>query len=129
MEVFKIEKYQIKIDNSLVLNCDSLGYEYSQLDSESSGRSEDGTMYRDVIGLTHKIYCGFERMAGANLRKILKLIEKTSCTLTYYDPKDGAFVTRNMYIVVDQINITLINGEEMADPFEMRFIQMNVTSI
>ena len=35
-----MEKYQIKVNNT-TLNVDHLDFEYSQQDSESSGRSED----------------------------------------------------------------------------------------
>lgn len=124
-----MEKYQITINDSLTLDCDGLGYEYSQLDSESSGRSEDSTMFRDVLGLVNKVYCNFERASGTKLRNILNLMETTSCMLNYYCPKEGMRVTKSMYVVVDKIDIRLINGEEIAEPFEIRFIQMNTDSV
>lgn len=120
-----MERYQIKVNNTLI-NCDHLGFEYSQLDSESSGRAEDGTMYRDVIGMTNKVYAGFDYKQGGELSTLLKLADLTSASVTYNDPKEGQ-VTRNMYIVCDKIEINLINGEYVAEPFEMRFIQMDVS--
>ena len=120
-----MEKYQIKVNNTTI-NADHLGFEYSQLDSESSGRSEDGTMYRDVIGITNKVYAKFDYKQGAELTTLLKLSDLTSANVTYIDPKDGQ-VTRNMYITCDKIEINLLNGEYVAEPFEMRFIQMDVS--
>lgn len=120
-----MEKYQIKV-NGTTYNCDHLGFEYSQLDSESSGRSEDGTMFRDVIGMTNKVYAGFEYKQGNELTNLLKLADTTSASVTYVDPKDGE-VTRNMYVVCDKIEVLLINGVYTAQPFEMRFIQMDVS--
>ena len=120
-----MEKYQVKVNNTII-DCDHLGYEYSQLDSESSGRSEDGTMYREVIGMTNKIYCGFDYKKGSELSTLLKLTDLTSASVTYIDPKDGNEVTKNMYVTCDKINILLISGEYVAEPFEMRFIQMDV---
>lgn len=120
-----MEKYQVKVNNTTI-NCDHLSFEYSQLDSESSGRSEDGTMYRDVIGMTNKIYCGFEYKQGSELSTLLNLVDLESATVTYNDPKDGE-VTRNMYVVCDKIEILLIDNVYVAQPFEMRFIQMDVS--
>ena len=120
-----MEKYQIKVNNTII-NCDGLGFEYSQLDSESSGRSEDGTMFRDVIGMTNKVSASFEYKQGSELSTLLKLADLTSASVTYIDPKDGQ-VTRNMYIVCDKIEILLLNGVYVAEPFEMRFIQMDVS--
>ena len=120
-----LEKYQI-IVNGKTINCDHLGFEYSQLDSESSGRAEDGTMYRDVIGMTNKVYADFEYKQGAELSTLLKLADLTSTNVTYIDPKDGQ-VTRNMYVVCDKIEVLLINGVYTAKPFQMRFIQMDVS--
>lgn len=119
-----MEKYQIKVNNTTI-NADHLGFEYSQLDSESSGRSEDGTMYRDVIGMTNKVSAKFDYRQGEDLKKLLELSDLTSASVTYIDPKKGQ-VTKNMYITCDKIEILLLNGIYVAEPFEMRFIQMDV---
>ena len=120
-----MEKYQIKVNNTTI-NCDHLSFEYSQLDSEGSGRSENGTMFRDVIGMTNKVYAKFDYKQGNELSSLLKLSDLTSASVTYIDPKDGQ-VTRNMYITCDKIEILLLDGVYVAQPFEMRFIQMDVS--
>ena len=84
-----MNKYEIKVDEATFI-VDDISYEYAQLDGENAGRSEDGTMYRDVIGLTNKISCDFndkDKWKEATLSEILKLVEKTSCSFNYFDIK------------------------------------------
>ena len=126
-----MNKYEIKVDEVTFI-VDDISYEYAQLDGENAGRSEDGTMYRDVIGLTNKVSCDFndkDKWKDATLSEILKLVEKTSCSFNYFDIKDNQRVTKDMYIVSDPIKINLINDEMIAQPFQIRFIQMDVDDI
>lgn len=119
-----MEKYQVKV-NTTTLNCDHISFEYSQQDSESSGRSENLTMYRDVLGLINKIYCGFDYKQGSELTSLLNIAKHvTSASVTYVDPEAGE-VTKNMYVTCDKIEVLLINDVYIAQPFEMRFIQMD----
>ncbi len=123
-----MNKYEIQVDGTTYV-IDDISYEYAQLDGEAAGRSEDGTMYRDVIGLTNKVSCDFndkDKWKGATLAGLLKLVEKTSCSFNYFDIKENARVTKRMYVVSDSIKINLINNEMVAQPFQIRFIQMNV---
>jgi len=126
-----MNKSEIVVDGVTYI-VDDISYEYAQLDGDSAGRSEDGTMYRDVIGLTNKVSCDFmdkDKWKGATLSNLLKLVEKTSCSFNYFDIKENARVTKEMYIVSDSIKINLINNEMVAQPFQIRFIQMNTDSI
>ena len=126
-----MNKYEVQADGTTYI-VDDISYEYAQLDGESAGRSEDGTMYRDVIGLTNKISCDFNdksKWYGATLSNLLKLVEKTSCSFNYFDIKENARVTKKMYVVSDPIKINLINNEMVAQPFQIRFIQMDVDNI
>lgn len=126
-----MNKSEIVVDGITYI-VDDISYEYAQLDGDSAGRSEDGTMYRDVIGLTNKVSCDFmdkDKWKGATLSNLLKLVEKTSCSFNYFDIKENARVTKEMYIVSDSIKINLINDEMVAQPFQIRFIQMNTDNI
>ncbi len=127
-----MDKYEIQVDGTTYV-VDGISYEYSQLDGDSAGRSEDGTMYRDVIGLTNKVSCDFKdknKWRGATLSSLLRLVEKTSCSFNYFDLKKNARITKNMYVVADSIKATLINDEFiLEDDFQIRFIQMNVDDI
>ena len=124
-----MEDTEFKADG-ILFSADSIQYEYSQLDGESAGRSDDGTMYRDVIGLTNKVSYDFVDFRDEKeISKILKLLEKTSCFLEYYDLKEMKFVTKNMYVVGDSVKFKKIGNERTSEPFQIRFIQMNVDDI
>lgn len=134
MSLANPEKHEIIVNGDKLIVVDKLSYEYSQQDSEASGNSEDGTMYRDVIGLKNKIYCKFEDpelRTGKNLDNLLYLIGLSSMNVNYYDRRAKARVTKSMYFVVDKIELNPceINGDYIADPFEARFIQMTIDSV
>ena len=120
---------EFKVDGVL-FSADDISYEYQQQDNENSGRSDDGTMYRDVVGLLNKVSYDFKSYPGAEqLSNILKLLRKTSCDLEYYDLAEMDFVTKNMYVVGDAIKAKKIDGEMTAEPFQIRFIQMDMDEV
>lgn len=124
-----MNKGQFKVDNVL-FSADAISYEYSQLDGESAGRSDDGTMYRDVIGLTNKVSYDFNSFRSEEeISNILKLLEKTSCSLYYYDLKEKDWITKNMYVVGDAVQAKVIGDEFTSEPFQIRFIQMDVDDV
>ena len=134
MSLSNPRKNEIVVNGNKLLIVDKLSYEYSQQDSEASGNSEDGTMYRDVIGLKNKIYCKFddpELRTGTNLDNLLYFIGLSSMNVNYYDRRAKARVTKSMYFVVDKIELNPceINDDYIAEPFEARFIQMTIDSV
>ena len=134
MSLANPEKNEIVVNGNKLITVDKLSYEYSQQDSEASGNSEDGTMYRDVIGLKNKIYCKFEDpelRTGENLDNLLYLISLSSMNVNYYDRRKKSRVTKSMYFVVDKIELNPceINDDYIAEPFEARFIQMTIDSV
>lgn len=125
---------EIIIDGNKLIKIDLIGYEYSQQDSEASGNSEDGTMYRDVIGLKNKIYLKFddpELRSGSNLDTILSLLDLSSMQVNYYDKKKKQRITLLMYFVCDKLQSQpcRINGDFIVEPFEARFIQMTIDPV
>ena len=124
-----MNKEQFKVDGVLFI-ADDIGWEYQQQDGEGSGRSDDGTTYRDVVGLVNKVYYDFKDFRNEEaISNILKLLKKTSCTLEYYDLMERAFVTKNMYVVGDKVQAKMIGEELSTEPFQIRFIQMDVDNI
>ncbi len=124
-----MNKSQFKVDN-VTFTADGISYEYSQLDGENAGRSDDGTMYRDVIGLTNKVSYDFNDFRSEDeISNILKLLEKTSCSLYYYDLKEKDWITKNMYVVGDAVQAKVIGDEFTSEPFQIRFIQMDVDDV
>lgn len=134
MSLANPQKNEIIVNGNKLIIVDKLSYEYAQQDSEASGNSEDGTMYRDVIGLKNKLYCQFddpEQRSGTNLDNLLYLIGLSSMNVNYYDRRAKARITKSMYFVVDkiQLNPCEINNDYIAEPFEARFIQMTIDSV
>ena len=134
MSLTKPEKNEIIINNNKLIVVDKLSYEYAQQDGDGAGRSEDGTMFRDLLGLTNKLYCKFddpELRTGENLDNLLYLISLSNMNVNYYDRRAKARVTKNMYFVVDKIELNPceINDDYIAEPFEARFIQMNLDQL
>lgn len=124
-----MKRSEFKVDN-VIFVADDISYEYQQQDGEQAGRSDDGTMYRDVIGLLNKVCYDFKDFRGEDeISKILKLLEKTSCSLYYYDLKEKDWLTKNMYIVGDAIKVKVINDDYTCEPFQIRFIQMDTDDI
>lgn len=128
------EKNEIIVDSTKLITIDLISYEYAQQDSEASGNSEDGTMYRDVIGLKNKIYLRFEDpilRSGTNLDTILSLMNESSYSVNYYDKKAKARVTKLMYFTIDTIKSQpcQIDGDFIVEPFEARFIQMTIDPV
>ena len=127
-----LERNQITVDG-VTFNVDGISYEYAQLDGSTAGRSDDGSMTRDVIGLTNKVYCLFNdksKWYGQTLSNLLKLIEKKECQFNYFDVKEYERITKRMYVVSDKVESTLIDGETyLKNDVEIRFIQMDVDNI
>lgn len=126
-----MNKYEISVDGVTFI-VDDIKFSYTQQDGEDAGRSDDGTMYRDVIGLINKVSCDFkdkDKWRGATLSTILKLLEKTSCSFNYFDPKENKRITKEMYITADEISIYVLNNEFVAQDFQIRFTQMDVDDI
>ena len=93
-----MNKYEIQVDGTTYV-VDGISYEYSQLDGENAGRSDDGTMVRDVIGLTNKVSCDFNdknKWRGATLSNLLQLVKKKTCSLNYFDAMANTRINKSM---------------------------------
>lgn len=127
-----MDKYEIEIDG-VKIAVDDFGYEYTQLDGDESGRSDDFSMTRDVGGLNNKLYAIFndmDRWYGQALSDLLKLIEKKECRLKYFDPKEYCFLEKHMYLTISKVSTRLIDNEiYIKDNIEIHFIQMDVDQI
>ena len=127
-----MNKYEIQVDGTTYV-VDDISFEYAQLDGDSAGRSEDGTMFRDVIGLTNKVSCDFkdkDKWTGATLSNLLQLAKKKSCSFNWFDAMANTRITRNMYVAADPVKVTLLNDEYvLKDDWQIRFIQMDTDDI
>lgn len=126
-----MNKYEIEVDDVTFI-VDDISFLYSQQDGENAGRTDDGTMWRDVVGMINKVACDFKDMdkwKGDSLSCLLKLLKKTSCTFSYFDPMENKKVTKPMYITADEVKVYVLNNEYVAQPFQIRFTQMDVDDL
>lgn len=121
-----MKKNQFKIDDT-IYTADGIGWEYSMQEGDNAGRSDDGTMYHDVIGMIKKVYYDFKDYRNEEkTSSLINLLEETDCQVTYYDLKEKDFVTKSMYVAGDKIAALLINDEFHTEPFQIRFITNKV---
>lgn len=119
------DKYRVVINNSITLHPDGMGWDYPQTDSEGSGATDENVMYREVLPERDKITLSFSSgTAEATVQTILGVRALVSCTVNFWDLRTGTRVTKTMYPVSDEIKAkSLVNGDFIVEPFELRFIQ------
>lgn len=83
--------------NGTEITCPSvLDYEGQQL--VDSARNANGEVVAQKINRRQvKLNLEWKVIYPSDLKKILNLIEEFSGDATYYDPKEGGFITRQMY--------------------------------
>ena len=121
-----MKKNEFKINNNVFVS-DNISWEYSMQEGDNAGRSDDGTMHHDVIGMIKKVYYDFiDYRDEERTTELINLLEETDCDVTYYDLKEKDFVTKSMYVTGDKITAKLINDEFHTEPFQIRFITNGV---
>ena len=96
-------------------------------EGEQAGRTDDGSMWHDVIGMLSKVYYDFMDYKDEDgVSELINLIGESDVNVTYYDLKSKSFVTRSMYITGDKITAKLINGSFVIEPFQIRLITNKV---
>lgn len=82
--------------------------EYNDLDSDDTGRSEDGMLHRTrVRSRVAKIKVGWEQLTTENLELILNAIEPDSFSVVYYF---GTTKTATMYAGNQSCALRRVNG-------------------
>lgn len=121
-----MKKNEFKINNT-VYTSDKIGWEYQMQEGDNAGRSDDGSMVHDVVGMLSKVYYDFtDYRDEEKASELLNLLEETEAEVTYYDLKQKSFVTKSMYVSGDKINANLYNEEFYVDPFQIRFTSNKV---
>lgn len=121
-----MEKKHFKI-NDKVYTADNIAWEYSMQEGEQAGRTDDGSMWHDVIGMLSKVYYDFMDYKDEDgVSELINLIGESDVNVTYYDLKSKSFVTRSMYITGDKITAKLINDSFVIEPFQIRLITNKV---
>lgn len=123
------DKYKVVItdssNNTTTLYPDGIGWDYPQTDGEGSGATDENVMYREVLPERDKITLSFSSgTTEATVQSILAVRKMVDCSVSFWDLRAGARVTKTMYPVSDEIKAkSLVNGDFIVEPFELRFIQ------
>ena len=121
-----MDRYEVKINDNIILKAAGMSWEYPQTDGEGSGANDENVFYREVLPERDKIVLKFDNdLSEKDIRTILAVRSMVECTVNYYDLREGERIDRIMYPVSDAIVAkALINGEFIVEPFELRFVQM-----
>ncbi|MBD9846478.1 hypothetical protein IHP33_12180 [Enterococcus faecalis] len=85
------------IDNNKVKMPKELSVNIQTLDSGSSGRNANGTMVRDIIAKKTKLDVKWGPLSTSEVSLILRLIDRSSFSIRYFDPQEGGMITKKFY--------------------------------
>lgn len=78
------------------------------LHGEASGRTDDGKMHTELIGVKRKVELSYDVLTGEQLAALLALLTLQYYNLTYLDPKDGVKTIECYGAAVEQEPHTLV---------------------
>ncbi len=122
-----MEKYEFEVDG-VKFAADDIHWEYSFQEGSNAGRSDDGTMWHDEVGMITKVSFDFNDFRDEDqISELIKLMRKTDCSLKYYDLETKGFLTKSMYVSGDAIDAQYIDDEFYLKPFQLRFTTNKVS--
>jgi hypothetical protein len=65
--------------------------------SSNTGRSAGGTMVGDLVGIKYKLQCEWPPLSAADVAKIDAAVSPAFFTVSFWDPRTNARITRTMY--------------------------------
>ena len=87
-----------KINGVTIKTPFSLGWGFSDLSSEESGRTLDGKSHKDIIAQIVKLSPVWNNLSGAETSFILKAVcPYAYVNITYLDPIENALTTKRFY--------------------------------
>lgn len=98
----------------------------SDLSSEESGRTLDGTMIKDVVARKNQLSVKWNTLSWSDTSLILSMVESSiNLSVTYPDPKLGTYTTKTFY-VGDRTApaVKLVNGQEYWQGISFDFIEV-----
>lgn len=98
----------------------------SDLSSEESGRTLDGTMIKDIVSRKTQLSCRWNTLNWQDTSLILQAVESSiNMQVTYPDPKLGIYTTKTFY-VGDRTApaIRLVDGQEYWQGMSFDFIEV-----
>lgn len=94
------------------------------LDSESTGRNQYGTLIRDRITTKREITYSTPPLTAEEMKTVMQAVAEQTFKLTYPDPLKGADMTITVYCGDRSAPAySCINGEWLWEGFSVSFIQ------
>lgn len=104
----------------------SLTVLYSDVDSASSGRGEDGVMIRDRVAVNRKLSIGYNVLTAAKASALLgSAIKNVFFELYFFDPKQNAWATGTFYVGDRQMQVfkRTASGEYIYEGASFDFVE------
>lgn len=78
----------LKVDGTTLPIPSAYNFDIEDLSSEATGRTLDGIMHKDVVGVKVYIQCSWKKLSWQDASTVLMSIDgKTQVTLNYVDPR------------------------------------------
>ena len=106
-------------------NPSSCTFEIETLDTENSGRSLDGLMYRDVITTKISLQLQWNTISVAEMSSLLTALSSTFFEVRYFNPVQGDWTTGTFYCGNRTVPVySCINNQIVYDSgFSVNLIQ------
>ena len=90
----------IRIDGVLVTTPVRYDFDIEDLSSEETGRTLDGIMHKDVVGVKDYYTCEWKHLSWEQAAEILNLVDgKQQVSVTLIDPRvPYTYITKNFYV-------------------------------
>lgn len=100
-------------------------YSYNKLWGNDSGRNLAGVMTGTLVGIFPKLVLQFRALTKTELETIAPILDASTQSLKYYDPKKKATVTIDTYTGdYEVINKNIIYGDDKNEGFSCSFISV-----
>lgn len=91
-----------KINGTPIPEPSSAPVSINPLHGEASGRTDDGTMHTELIGVKRKVELTYNALTSEQLSSLLALLTQQYYNLTYLDPMDGVTTMECYGASIDQ---------------------------
>lgn len=88
----------LRINGEDIVDPVDLQWDMADLDSESSGRNQEGDLFRDRVAVKRKLICNWGPLRKSQMAALLTAVEDASFTLDYPDAKTGTRQTGVFYV-------------------------------
>ncbi|WP_338630820.1 DUF6711 family protein [Clostridium baratii] len=113
----------LKINGVAVATPKSLQVDIADLDGESN-RNLKGLLIRDRIDVKRKLNLEWGLLSVAECSKLLKAVSSVFFQVEFFDPQEGRFITKTMYVGDRNIPVqSYIKGVMKWEGLKMNFIE------